>query len=224
MPAPGLITSLGRPRLKPRHGANARPHRTVCPSPRQAASQYDQVLGSRGMTPRASREPHMAARYGVSSGDRHQRGPAVPPWRSRPKLRPSRPPAWRHAGRDTKRPDTVLSSIRRLYHASTVLYHHGRRSWSRTRSRGIQYGRRGTPTSEALEQALAAIEVRWVPPAVALCCRRGWPPISTALLSVAWRLAITFWSVDSVYRPDPQFLRWTCSSSHGRGDDLLRSD
>ena len=43
-----------------------------------------------------------------------------------------------------------------VYHASTVLYPTGE-DLAAHRSR-YQYGRRGTPTTEALEQALAAIE------------------------------------------------------------------
>src|SRR6202140_2881055 len=87
-----------------------------------------------------------------------------------------------------------------VYHASTLLYptaedqvaHRGRYS----------YGRRGTPTSEALEQALAAIEGDGCA-GVALL-PSGLAAISTALLSVAGsgdHILVT----DSVYRPTRNF-------------------
>src|SRR5664280_1727634 len=56
------------------------------------------------------------------------------------------------AGRDTKGQHGFVNPA--VYHASTVLYPTAEDQVAH-RSR-YQYGRRGTPTSEALEQALAA--------------------------------------------------------------------
>src|ERR1035437_4589009 len=58
------------------------------------------------------------------------------------------------AGRDTKGQHGFVNPA--VYHASTVLYPTAEDQVAH-RSR-YQYGRRGTPTSEALEQALAALE------------------------------------------------------------------
>jgi cystathionine beta-lyase len=87
-----------------------------------------------------------------------------------------------------------------VYHASTVLYPNAA-DFVAHRSR-YQYGRRGTPTSEALEQALAAIEG----PACAgvALAPSGLAAISTALLAVVQsgdHILVT----DSVYRPTRTF-------------------
>ena len=87
-----------------------------------------------------------------------------------------------------------------VYHASTVLYPTAEDQVAH-RAR-YQYGRRGTPTSEALEQALAAIEGNGCA-GVALL-PSGLAAISTALFSVAGagdHLLVT----DSVYRPTRNF-------------------
>ena len=87
-----------------------------------------------------------------------------------------------------------------VYHASTVLYptaedhiaHKGR----------YQYGRRGTPTSEALENALTEIEGPGCAGTALL--PSGLAAITTALLSVAGsgdHILVT----DSVYRPTRNF-------------------
>ena len=102
------------------------------------------------------------------------------------------------AGRDTKGQHGFVNPA--VYHASTVLYPTAEDLVAH-RSR-YQYGRRGTPTSEALEQALAAIEgdncagVALLP--------SGLAAVSTALLSVAGsgdRILVS----DSVYRPTRNF-------------------
>ena len=69
-----------------------------------------------------------------------------------------------------------------VYHASTLLYPHGRGLSSRQRRGHYFYGRRGTPTSEALENAIQEIEG----PACAgvALLPSGLAAISTALLSV----------------------------------------
>src|SRR6202142_2395115 len=83
------------------------------------------------------------------------------------------------AGRDTKAQHGFVNPA--VYHASTVLYPTAADQVDH-RSR-YQYGRRGTPTSEALEQALAAIEGEGCA-GVALL-PSGLAAISTALISVA---------------------------------------
>jgi len=102
------------------------------------------------------------------------------------------------AGRDTKGQHGFVNPA--VYHASTVLYPTAEDQVAH-RSR-YQYGRRGTPTSEALEQALAALEgdacagVALLP--------SGLAAISTALLSVVGtggHILVT----DSVYRPTRNF-------------------
>jgi len=102
------------------------------------------------------------------------------------------------AGRDTKGQHGFVNPA--VYHASTVLYPTAEDQVAH-RSR-YQYGRRGTPTSEALEQALAALEgdacagVALLP--------SGLAAISTALLSIAGsgdHILVT----DSVYRPTRNF-------------------
>ncbi|HSP50365.1 MAG TPA: cystathionine beta-lyase [Pseudolabrys sp.] len=102
------------------------------------------------------------------------------------------------AGRDTKGQHGFVNPA--VYHASTVLYPTAEDQVAH-RSR-YQYGRRGTPTSEALEQALAALEGDGCA-GVALL-PSGLAAISTALLSVAGagdHLLVT----DSVYRPTRNF-------------------
>ena len=102
------------------------------------------------------------------------------------------------AGRDTKGQHGFVNPA--VYHASTVLYPTAEDQVAH-RSR-YQYGRRGTPTSEALEQALAALEGEGCA-GVALL-PSGLAAISTALLSVAGagdHLLVT----DSVYRPTRNF-------------------
>src|SRR6202158_479707 len=102
------------------------------------------------------------------------------------------------AGRDTKGQHGFINPA--VYHASTVLYPTAEDQMAH-RSR-YQYGRRGTPTSEALEQALAAIEGDGCA-GVALL-PSGLAAISTALLSVAGsgdHILVT----DSVYRPTRNF-------------------
>jgi len=116
------------------------------------------------------------------------------------------------ASRKTLRPDTKFSVGGRdpfahhgyvnppVYHASTLLYptaedylaHRGR----------YQYGRRGTPTSEALETALREIEG----PACAgvALLPSGLAAISVALLSVL-RSGDNVLVTDSVYAPTRQF-------------------
>jgi cystathionine beta-lyase len=102
------------------------------------------------------------------------------------------------AGRDTVGQHGFVNPA--VYHASTVLYPTAEDQVAH-RSR-YQYGRRGTPTSEALEQALAALEgdncagVALLP--------SGLAAISTTLLSVAGsgdHILVT----DSVYRPTRNF-------------------
>jgi len=103
-----------------------------------------------------------------------------------------------HAGRD---PDEHFGFVNPpVYHASTVLYPTAEDQVAH-RSR-YQYGRRGTPTTEALQQALAAIEgdacagVALLP--------SGLSAVSTALMAVAGasdHILVT----DSVYRPTRTF-------------------
>jgi cysteine-S-conjugate beta-lyase len=102
------------------------------------------------------------------------------------------------AGRDTKGQHGFVNPA--VYHASTVLYPTAEDLVAH-RSR-YQYGRRGTPTSEALEQALAAIEGDGCA-GVALL-PSGLTAISTALLSVAGAGDHILVS-DSVYRPTRNF-------------------
>jgi cystathionine beta-lyase len=102
------------------------------------------------------------------------------------------------AGRDTKAQYGFVNPA--VYHASTVLYPTAADQLAH-RSR-YQYGRRGTPTSEALEQALAALEGDGCA-GVALL-PSGLAAISIALLSTAGagdHILVT----DSVYRPTRNF-------------------
>ena len=102
------------------------------------------------------------------------------------------------AGRDTQGQHGFVNPA--VYHASTVLYPTAEDQVAH-RSR-YQYGRRGTPTTEALEAAIAEIEgencagVALVP--------SGLAAITTALLSAAGsgdHVLVT----DSVYRPTRNF-------------------
>ena len=103
-----------------------------------------------------------------------------------------------HAGRD---PEGQLGFVNPpVYHASTVLYPTAEDQVAH-RSR-YQYGRRGTPTTEALQQALAAIEGEACA-GVALL-PSGLSAISTALMAVAGagdHILVT----DSAYRPTRTF-------------------
>ncbi|MGH6726423.1 MAG: PLP-dependent transferase, partial [Pseudolabrys sp.] len=102
------------------------------------------------------------------------------------------------AGRDTKGQHGFVNPA--VYHASTMLYPTAEDQLAH-RAR-YQYGRRGTPTSEALEQALAALEGDGCA-GVALL-PSGLAAISIALLSVAGsgdHILVT----DSVYRPTRNF-------------------
>jgi len=102
------------------------------------------------------------------------------------------------AGRDTQGQHGFVNPA--VYHASTVLYPTAEDQVAH-RSR-YQYGRRGTPTSEALEGALKELEGEQCA-GVALL-PSGLAAISTALLSVAGsgdHILVT----DSVYRPTRVF-------------------
>jgi cystathionine beta-lyase len=102
------------------------------------------------------------------------------------------------AGRNTKGQHGFVNPA--VWHASTVLYPTAEDQVAH-RSR-YQYGRRGTPTSEALEQALVAIE--GVGCAGVALLPSGLTAIATALLSVAGsgdHILVT----DSVYRPTRNF-------------------
>jgi len=102
------------------------------------------------------------------------------------------------AGRDTKGQHGFVNPA--VYHASTVLYPTAEDQVAH-RAR-YQYGRRGTPTSEALEDALRVLESESCA-GVALM-PSGLAAISTALLAVAGsgdHILVT----DSVYRPTRNF-------------------
>ncbi len=102
------------------------------------------------------------------------------------------------AGRDTKGQHGFVNPA--VYHASTVLYPTAEDQVAH-RAR-YQYGRRGTPTSEALEDALRMLEGEACA-GVALM-PSGLAAISTALLAVAGsgdHILVT----DSVYRPTRNF-------------------
>jgi cystathionine beta-lyase len=101
-------------------------------------------------------------------------------------------------GRDTKGQYGFVNPA--VYHASTVLYPTAEDQVAH-RAR-YQYGRRGTPTSEALENALMALEGEACA-GVALM-PSGLSAISTALMAIAGagdHILIT----DSVYRPTRVF-------------------
>ncbi len=103
-------------------------------------------------------------------------GPARPnregvrqPWRKSRRPRQARDPHWSTAGRDTARPARLRQSGRSTTPRPCSTR---RRRTSSPIARRYQYGRRGTPTSEALERALAEIEGGNAP--ASRCCRRGW--------------------------------------------------
>ncbi len=103
-----------------------------------------------------------------------------------------------NAGRDSQGQHGFVNPP--VYHASTVLYPTGEDQVAH-RAR-YQYGRRGTPTSEALENALMDLEGEGCA-GVALL-PSGLAAISTALLSVAGsgdHILVT----DSIYRPTRNF-------------------
>jgi cysteine-S-conjugate beta-lyase len=103
-----------------------------------------------------------------------------------------------NAGRDPKDYHGFVNPP--VYHASTVLYPTAEDQVAH-RSR-YQYGRRGTPTSEALESALTALEGEGCAGTALL--PSGLAAISTALLAVAGsgdHILVT----DSVYRPTRNF-------------------
>jgi cysteine-S-conjugate beta-lyase len=102
------------------------------------------------------------------------------------------------AGRDTKGQHGFVNPA--VYHASTVLYPTAEDQVAH-RSR-YQYGRRGTPTTEALENALRAVESE-VCAGVALL-PSGLSAIATALMAVAGS-ADHILVTDSVYRPTRVF-------------------
>lgn len=87
-----------------------------------------------------------------------------------------------------------------VYHASTVLYENAR---DLVDHRGrYQYGRRGTPTSEALEMAIRDLEG---PVCAGVClCPSGLSAIATALLSLV-RAGDHLLVSDSIYRPTRVF-------------------
>jgi cystathionine beta-lyase len=102
------------------------------------------------------------------------------------------------AGRDTKGQYGFVNPA--VYHASTVLYPTAEDQVAH-RAR-YQYGRRGTPTTEALEGALRALEGE--PCAGVALMPSGLAAISTALTAVAGagdHILVT----DSVYRPTRVF-------------------
>ena len=105
-----------------------------------------------------------------------------------------------------------------VYHASTVLYPTAEDQVAH-RSR-YQYGRRGTPTSEALEDALARTRRRQAAPA-SRCCRRGWRrfrPRFCRSPAAGDHILVT----DSVYRPTRKFCDGVFKRL-GVDDHLLRS-
>jgi cystathionine beta-lyase len=102
------------------------------------------------------------------------------------------------AGRDTKGQHGFVNPA--VYHASTVLYPTAEDQIAH-RAR-YQYGRRGTPTSEALEDAIRALEGEACA-GVALQSS-GLAAISTALLAVAGSGDHTL-VTDSIYRPTRNF-------------------
>ena len=102
------------------------------------------------------------------------------------------------AGRDTQAQHGFVNPA--VYHASTVLYPTAEDQVDH-RSR-YQYGRRGTPTSEALENAL--MELEGASCAGVALLPSGLTAITTALIAVAGsgdHILVT----DSVYRPTRNF-------------------
>jgi cystathionine beta-lyase len=102
------------------------------------------------------------------------------------------------AGRDTDGQYGFVNPA--VYHASTVLYPTAEDQVAH-RSR-YQYGRRGTPTTEALERALASLEG---PQCAAVCLTpSGLNAISTAILSTV-KAGDHILVTDSIYRPTRVF-------------------
>jgi cystathionine beta-lyase len=132
--------------------------------------------------------------------------PLVPPFPTGPKDAMAKTPKAQlkpetrlvTAGRDTQGQHGFVNPA--VYHASTVLYPTAEDQVAH-RAR-YQYGRRGTPTTEALEGALRALEGEFCA-GVALM-PSGLSAISTALMAVAGagdHILVT----DSVYRPTRVF-------------------
>lgn len=140
-------------------------------------------------------QPYMAARsarYPTNRSDPHIAMAKTPKTPLKPETRLVT------AGRDTKGQHGFVNPA--VYHASTVLYPTAEDQVAH-RSR-YQYGRRGTPTTEALESALRALEGEGCA-GVALL-PSGLSAISTALLAVAGAGDHVLVS-DSVYRPTRVF-------------------
>src|SRR4051794_1307527 len=85
-----------------------------------------------------------------------------------------------------------------VYHASTVLYPSVQALIERTPE--YQYGRRGTPTSRALEAAIAMVEGGYA----AKVCPSGLSAVSTTLLSLL-NTGDRLLMVDTVYQPSRHF-------------------
>ncbi len=153
--------------------------------------------------------------------DRAGAGPGYPNWKRLKRMKKAKPgdlkPQTRlvTAGRETAEFHGFVNPP--VYHASTVLYPNAADMVAH-RAR-YQYGRRGTPTSEALENALRELEgpdcagVTLLP--------SGAAAVSTALLSV-----LSGRRSHPDYRqrlsPDPQFRRLDPQALRRR-DQLLRS-
>ena len=137
------------------------------------------------------------------------------PWRRSRKPRSSPHTRLVTAGRDTQGQHGFVNPA--VYHASTVLYPTAEDQVAH-RSR-YQYGRRGTPTSEALEGALAELEGEKCA-GVALM-PSGLAAISTAL-AVGRRQRRPHPGHRQRLPADAQFLRRPVQAD-GRRDDLLRS-
>ena len=125
------------------------------------------------------------------------------------------------------KPDTLLSVGGRdpfahhgyvnppVYHASTLLYRTAEDFLAR---RGpYRYGRRGTPTSEALENALR--ELKGPSCAGVALMPSGLSAISTALLAVL-RAGEHVLVTDSVYEPTRKFCDRMLAASRRRHDLL----
>jgi cystathionine beta-lyase len=140
-------------------------------------------------------QPYMAARSAYYSANRSDPQIAMAKTPKTPLSPETRLVA---AGRDTKGQHGFVNPP--VYHASTVLYSTAEDQVAH-RSR-YQYGRYGTPTTEALESALRALEGEDCA-GVALL-PSGLSAISTALLAVAGAGDHVLVS-DSVYRPTRVF-------------------
>jgi len=119
----------------------------------------------------------------------------------------------------SKKQDTLIVTLGRnpdanfgivnppVYHASTVLYPSVEAL--KTHSQPVTYGRRGTPTSFALQDAIAALEGGYK----TLLTPSGLSAVSTALLSHL-RAGDHLLMVDSVYGPTRHFCD-TMLTAHG---------